>query len=85
MDLADGKLAYQQTKPFITTRGAKPLTPKGGFFGFCQPAPQTSFKPHLNPIQTIQTLSNLSHLHQLPFNLLYNLTNPLVPKVFTDR
>ena len=38
MDLADGKLAYQQTKPFIATRGDKPHTPKGGFFVFVNPA-----------------------------------------------
>ena len=35
MDLADGKLAYQKTKPFITTRGVKPLThPKEVFSVF---------------------------------------------------
>lgn len=26
MGLADGKLAYQKIKPFIATRGCKPLT-----------------------------------------------------------
>ena len=52
MDLADGKLAYQQTKPFITIRGTKPLTPKGCFFCFCQP------NRRLIPASSIHYLNN---------------------------
>ena len=38
MGLADGKLAYQKIKPFIATRGCKPLTnPKEVFTVFVNP------------------------------------------------
>ena len=47
MDLADGKLAYQQTKPFITTRGVRPLThPKDVFSVFVNSPPSSI--PYLN-------------------------------------
>ena len=46
MDLADGKLAYQKTKPFITTRGVKPLThPKEVFSVFVTQRYLEPFEP----------------------------------------
>ena len=84
MDLADGKLAYQQTKPFITTRGVKPLTPKGGFSCFCQPIlkphsihlepfkPFKHLEPHIKPLQTLlKPILNLSNILQVLSSLFY--------------
>ena len=59
MDLADGKLAYQQTKPFITTRGVKPLThPKEVFSVFFNHHRLNRFQAPIKPYQTFEWVKN---------------------------